>query len=398
MSKEPGHFLAKRKDPIEPTQGKRLSKETLPYGDVAFTIKGEGVPGFFVLFGLMFGGIASLFLALFWGTSTRDNGTTGNFPVSLFLIPFFIVGVSTFLLGIYLWLGTSKLTIGQHEINLERSLFGIGFWQKRLSRTGLGITFQVSHENNEIPFYKLSLSDGAKNTSIGGSLKEAQLLWLERELKSTLGLEARSSTSVTEAIQENIMAETPIPDYRSKNLKFSSTPGGWEAQSKTTLLGSLGVILFGSVFLTIGLLMHDSTRRFLLDFVPQLRDALPSSGGGPPIGFAIIFGLVGLLVILLGLFLLGFRLTISRNHSQLVIARHWTIFSTSQMYEISDLMDLQLNATGHINNDPRYQLTGIFKDGKKARLTYFASANEVGQIQAHLRADMKGTLTKNRNQ
>ena len=155
---------------------------------------------------------------------------------------------------------------------------------------------------------------------------------------------------------------------------------------------SVVVIVFGSIFLITGLLVGNATRSFLLDFVPAIRDTLSSfgsSGDGPPDWFFLPFALAGLAVVIYGFFLLGFRKTISRVNSRLIIDRRWTLFFTNEIFQLSELQDLKIKANGHVNNVPRYRLNAIFKNGKVVKLISFASTQDIGQLHAHLRTEIK---------
>ncbi len=56
-----------------------------------------GRPGFFVVFGLMFGGPTSLILlAIIFGTPNPENGPFATIVTGLFLTPFIVIGLGTF--------------------------------------------------------------------------------------------------------------------------------------------------------------------------------------------------------------------------------------------------------------------------------------------------------------
>ncbi len=139
------------------------------------------------------------------------------------------------------------------------------------------------------------------------------MLWLEREVKGVLGSEIEVHGGVLEAMSESGLDdiyETVLdPNYRSKNLRFTKTNSGWEGRMSSTILGGIGLMFFGSIFLVgRGLMMGDVTRDSLLDLAPWIREAVAdasSSGDSPPVWFAMIFGGAGLLVVLIGLFSLG---------------------------------------------------------------------------------------------
>ncbi|YCM42065.1 hypothetical protein V2O64_12210 [Verrucomicrobiaceae bacterium 227] len=389
--------IADSSRPIEPRQGKRLLKEELPNGDLVYTIKGQGRPGLLILFGLMFAVIPGIFFfTILFGITKVEGGPSDKIITTLFIIPFVLIGLGTLFSGLFLWLGSTRLTLGSQNLNLQPRLFGKIIRPKSLPRSGLEIHFKESHRNNDHPVFKLSISNNAKEIGIGGSLKEAELLWLYHELKAALGEEPAPVMSIAEAMAagglETIKETSINSNYRSRNLQFTRTTSGWEARSRSTFAMSVGVIAFGSIFLIVGLLVGETTRRFLLDLVPEIRDAVSSyssSGEGPPDWFHLPFVIAGAAVVLYGIFILGFRLTISRVNSRLIIDRRWIFLFTSETFQLSELNELEIKAYGHVNNVPRYRLDALFKDGKKIKLIGFASAPDVGQLHAHLRNEIK---------
>jgi hypothetical protein len=386
--------LTSKKGPVLPRQGRRLLREVEENGDPVFTIKGTGRPGFFVVFGLMFGGPTFLiFLALIFGTPNPDNGPFVPVFVGLFLTPFIVIGTVAFLTGLFLWFGKTKVVLGSEVVSVKRELFGKVFQRKEFSRGDLEFSFKESHKSNNVSSYKLTFKDGsAKNKiGVGGSLKEEELLWLEREVKLSLGAEIEVHGSVDEAMCEgsldDIYEAVVDPDYRSKNLRFTRTNSGWEGRMSSTTLGGIGLMLFGSVFLAAGLMMGDVTRDSLLDLAPWIREAVAdasSSGDSPPVWFAMIFGGAGLLVVLLGLFSLGYRVTFSKRHSRLHLERRWTIFVVNSLYDGSEFTELEVKQNGHVNEEPRYRLSGLLRGGKKVSLARYASAEDVGQLYARV--------------
>ena len=134
-------------------------------------------------------------------------------------------------------------------------------------------------------------------------------------------------------------------------------------------------------------MMSETSRTFIFDSIPALRDAFSkgeSSGDGPPIWFALIFGGVGSLVMVSGFFSMGFRNQIAIRHSRLHHIRRWFVFSLVNVYELSRLTRLETKASGDVNENPRYRLTAHFKNNKKAKLISFSDAQDVGQLYARL--------------
>lgn len=386
--------MAGKREPVEPRQGRRLLAEVGADEEVRFTIKGNRFPGFFVIFGLFFGGVPTLMLfAILFGTPSPDSGSLGGIFAILFLIPFFLIGAGTFLTGLFLWFGKSRITVGKGEVTVARELFGKAFQRKVFQRETLEFEFAESHRTNDVASYKLTLRDGSPKNKIGigGSLKEAELLWLEREIKTILGRETVPRRNVLEAMaeeeEEDISGTEIDPHYRSRTLRITKTGYGWEARSASTVLGAIGLMLFGSVFLTAGLLMNDGSREWLFEAIGPLRDlagSFESSGDGPPIWFAMIFGGVGALVMLYGVFILGYRVHISREKSRLLIERRWLFFSTTATVDPNDITELETKSSGQVNNDNRYRLMARLKTGKKVKLLGFSTAADVGQIHARV--------------
>ncbi len=387
--------LNRDKEPLTPQQGSRLLRSSTPKGDSIFTIKGQPLPGFFIFFGLFFGGIPTFMLfAMIFGTPDPDSGLGTRIFGYLFLLPFFLVGAATFFTGLFLWLGKTIVSIGEHNVSIRRELFGKAFQTKDFQRANLHLHFEESHKTNDVPSYKLTFEEeGAKKKiGVGGSLKEAELLWLEREVRLSLGHEIEPHRGIRDAMMntevENLSESEIEPDYQSKNLTFSKTTMGWEAKNRSTTLGAIGLMLFGSIFFLVGIFINDSARNWIFDLLPALREALSSvksDGGSPPIWFSLIFGGLGFIVILVGFFLLGYRSTISKRHSRLHLEKRWFIFVSSKVHELSSLSDLETKQNGHVNDDPRFRLTAHFQHGKSAKLLSFASAADAGQIYARLR-------------
>lgn len=384
--------LSGKQSPITPKQGKRLQRDEQAGGHLVFTIKGKGRPGFFIIFGAMFGGFPSiiLFSLLFGSGGPGDFGSAFGI---LFLTPFFLIGLTTFLVGLFLWLGKTQIEITSQSIFIRRTLFGKSFQQKEFRRDAMELSFEESHRENEVPAYKLKFTDGNQKIGVGGSLREEELLWLEREIKLTLGQEVEAITSVRDAMEqegiETLSRSELDPTYRSKNLEFTQTFHGWEARIQSTKLGALGTMLFGSVFLIAGLMMYRPTRNHILDLLPFIREAFSgaqTSGGEPPIWFAMIFGGAGLFIVLVGIYLLGSRLTIALRHSRLLIHRRWLVFSRTRFIDIADIQEIDIKKTGNVNDDPRYRLSAIHNDGTQTKIIGFSSADDVGQLRAHLSA------------
>jgi hypothetical protein len=382
-----------KKGPVLPRQGRRLLREDVGNGDAVFTIKGTGRPGFFVVFGLMFGGPTFLILlAMIFGDSNPAGGPFVKVLVGLFLIPFIVIGAGTFFTGLFLWFGKTRISLGSEVVMVEREVFGKVFQRKEFVRGDLELSFEESHKSNEVPSYKLNFRDGsAKNKiGVGGSLKEEELLWLEREVKGVLGDEVEVHGSVMEAMSEGCLDgiyETVVdPGYRSKTLHFTRTNSGWEGRIKPTMPGAIGMIFCGSIFLVIGLSLGEGTRGYMFEWVPWLGKLFSesSSASGTPVWFAMVFGGLGLVVMLFGIFFLGYSATISKRHSRLHVERRWTIFVVTSLHDGSDFTGLEVKQNGHVNEEPRYRLSGLLRDGKKVTIAGFASAKDVGQLYARV--------------
>ena len=377
----------------EPQQGKRLLQEETPSGETLFTVKGQGRPGFFIVFGLIFGGPTFLvLLAMIFGEPSPDNEETSIFFV-LFILPFIAVGAGTLATGLYLWFGKTKIRISQNTVSVGRELFGKVFQQKEFTRANLNLNFAKSHESNDVPFYKLSFNDDTPKNKIGvgGSLKEEELLWLERETRAVLGLEHQAHRSVAEAISQDSTDEiydaVIDPNYQSKSLRITRTNKGWEALAKSSFLSKIFIILFGSIFFAAGLAMAKSTRLFLFDLLPwlgKLFENAESSGGEPPFFFPLIFGGVGFFIMLLGLFQIGYRVVIAKRHSRLHVERKWLVFTMNSVHDQNDLTGIELKNIGNSNGEPRYRLRALVKNSKKVTLLLFATSEDAGQLHSRI--------------
>jgi len=379
--------------PIEPHKGKRLERELAPSGEPKFTIKGTGYPGFFILFGSGFLIIATIILSgVLLGTSGEDSSEFTLLFAILFLIPFFLIGGATLSLGIFLFLGRTQVIFGAQSVSMERSLFGRVFQRKQLKREGIDIQLEKSHEENNRARYKLSLNSDGKKLSLGGSLKDEELLWLEREFQSTLGKTITESpvciASLIHHQEEKTLEEAEIdPDYHSKNLHFSKTIHGWKALYKHGLSSSVFCLIFGSIFLLSGLAMEGSLIVFLREKFPafdELVKSVTSSGGPPPVWFWAVFSLIGSVIILLGIWLLGYRMTLSKRHSRIHLAKRWFIIGTERVFETSTIQELKAIHSGSSNGQSRFKLELTQTSGKKIALVRWASGDDAGQIQAWL--------------
>jgi hypothetical protein len=47
-------------------------------------------------------------------------------------------------------------------------------------------------------------------------------------------------------------------------------------------------------------------------------------------------------------------------------------------------MELEVKQNGHVNDEPRYRLSGLLKGGKKVSLARYGSAEDVGQLYARV--------------
>ncbi|MGC6459412.1 MAG: hypothetical protein ACON4R_13710 [Akkermansiaceae bacterium] len=388
--------LSGKSDPILPQQGKRLDLNNPNNDEVAFTIRGQGHPGFFIFFGAFFGGIPALmFILILTGSATAESEGAGTLFVLLFMVPFILIGGATFLAGLFLWFGRTLVQVGPSTVRAERSLFGKTFQQKQFDRSRLNLSFEESHRSNNVPHYKLKLDDGAQKIGVGGSLKEAELLWLNQELRTTLGETPREVSSVVESMAQDDLEDLDNseiePNYQSAKLQISPTVTGWEARTRTSIPGCLGMALFGSIFLVVGLMMWTPSRDFFFDLFPGIRDAVSDmeSSGSPPTWFAMTFGGAGLVIILLAFFLLGYRSTYALRHSRFFVHRRWLIFSRTCFIDIHDIKELETGSNGHVNNVPRYHLKAHLKNGDTFRIVTFATRQDVGQLKARLRKVMK---------
>ena len=392
--------LKQGRKPVEPKQGKRLSREEQADGSTIFEIRGKGRPGFFIIFGGMFGGIPSVILfAILFGTPSPDNSTWGTVFALLFLIPFFAIGLTTFSIGLFLWLGKTRLTLGYQEVNLERILFGKTFQTKVLPREGLEVRFEKSHEENNVAHYKLTLESGEKKFGLGGSLKEEELLWLDQEIRLALGEETTGPVDIAAAMRQDLEAEAENAEldrnYRSKKLSFARTTQGWEAQTRSSVLGSIGLMLFGGIFLGVGLLMEGSLAEYLKGQFEWFRKmAENSTGDSPPIWAALIFGGIGALVILIGIWSLGYRMKLEKRHSRLRIIKTWFSLGTTRTVELSSIEELKITKGGEVNDVPRFKLLMHLKNDKKVKLLSFATSEDVGQLKAWIEAEVPSLSDK----
>lgn len=385
--------LTAKMKPIKPVQGKRTEMEENSFGETVFTIQGKGYPGFFIIFGAMFGGIPSILLfSILFGTPSPDNTKWGTTFALLFLTPFFAIGISTFCAGIFLWLGKTRVKFTSGIVSRERSILGKVFQKKELDRKGLEVQFDVSHKENEKAHYKLKLESGGQDFTVGGTLREAELLWLERAFRKTLGEEVTDQpmniASAIRANQEEDVNESEIdPDYQSKKLRFSKTTQGWEAHFQNGFGHSVFMIIFGSIFLLAGLLMEGSLWDYLttnFEAARNIEESSTSSGGKPPALVYFLFGGIGALVMISGILSLGYRMTLAKRHSRIHLSKHLFGIGTRRVFETNEIEKLEVKTHGKVNDSPRFKLEIHLKGGKKVKLMGFAESDDVGQLKVRL--------------
>lgn len=371
------------------------------FGETVFTVRGKGYPGFFIIFGAMFGGIPSVILfAILFGKPSPENSTWGTVFALLFLTPFFLIGISTFCAGIFLWLGKTRVKFASGIVTKELSLFGKTFKKKELDREGLEVQFGLSHQENKRARYQLKLESGEKDFSVGGTLREAELLWLERAFRETLGEEVADgpmdiASAIREEEEDDVNEAEIDPDYQSKKLHFSKTTQGWEAHYKNGFGQSVFMIIFGSVFLLAGILMEGSLWGYLQEnseTARNIEESSTSSGGKPPILFYLLFGGIGALVMISGILSLGYRLTLAKRHSRIHLSKHWFGMGTRRIFEIDEMEKLEVKKHGEVNDTPRFKLEIVLKGAKKVKLMGFAESPDVGQLKARLAHEKSSAL------
>ena len=138
--------------------------------------------------------------------------------------------------------------------------------------------------------------------------------------------------------------------------------------------------------------MMITSREFLFDLLPALRKLAESgenSGGEPPVWFALIFAGAGSCVILSSLFLLGRKAIIELGASRLVYEARWFMMRFRKMYPYSEIKDIEVKRDGEVNDRARYTLRLILNGKKKKKLLFFATPEDVGQVGALLRRELK---------
>lgn len=386
------NHLNSRSRVVEPRQGKRLERDQNGK-EVVFTIRGKGRPGFFILFGCIFGGIPGLMLfAMLFGTTTSEGGPMALVLVFLLLSSFTLVGAASVFVGVFLWFGKTRVVVLDDFISVTRKLFGRCVQRREFAREGLQVTFKKSHEENDRPSYELMLeSPGSRKIGLGGSLKEEELLWLERELRTELGDEAKVHGSVQEAISESEiegLMETEVDcAYRSKAFVFEETIRGWVVRSKGHGFAAVFLILFGLTFILIGMLMAEESRRMLFERVPliaQIANGMEFSGGDPPWFFPFVFGGLGFLTFLCGLFVLFYRVWIYEDYQRVGIERRWLMFSRQTAIEGGDIDWVGAEHSGEMNGQPTFKVFARLMDGREVVILRWANAEDAGQIRARI--------------
>lgn len=385
--------LKKKRAPLTPTQGKRLEKRTHPDESTTFTIKGQGRPGFFVLFGSMFAVMPNLFLlSFFFGFGQISGGTVNPIFFVLFMTPFFLVGNGTLLLGLFLWLGKTTLHLAKTKTKTEltRKLFGRTFSRKTFTTPELSISLVQSHESNNVQIYKIRLRDQSIKSGLGGSLKEPELLWLHEQISETLNLESAEISDVASQINaaavDSIKDTSYDPSYTSKQLTFIKSTYGQKIKITGAKLKSFLGIMSGGIFLLFGLFTIDTPCEWLLKTIPALQKLIGDRDwlSDVPLLFSLAFGLVGLFFVISSSLSLIYRGTIQKKGSRLHIERNWLIYRKSHRCLINELRKVQVAKSSPPDSTPHYRLYLILKSDQEITLASFLAPEDAGQLYASI--------------
>ncbi|MDB4537360.1 hypothetical protein N9230_01965 [Akkermansiaceae bacterium] len=267
---------------------------------------------------------------------------------------------------------------------MERSLFGSVFQRKKINRQNVEVRFGTSHDKEDgYPRNELILSSGEQTLALGLSLKEDELLWLERELSTALGQpRAKDPADIAEEIlreKERTVANSELDqDFQSKTLRFVTTMHGWDAEYRYGWRTGLSVILFGIAFLIVGLI-------------------IPSIGNTNDFGdflFAALFALIGTLGVLGGIGTLGFRMNLTLKHSRFYLSKKCFGIGTSYSNEKTRISHLEVSHSvevshsGYSNDQPCYNLRAVINSGKRIILLRGANGKDAGQLKARLEAEL----------
>ena len=350
-------------------------------------IRGTKLPNFFIFFGGIFGGIPCLMLFLFlFGEGSGDSWIIVPF-VSLFVL----VGGAIFLLGLFQMLGKTEVRINTQQVAVRRILFGWSHVVEIPRDQSFSATIAESHKTNDVPQYAVMFSGlvGAKTktTKVGGSLKDAALTALYRELcvllDQKLPPEHASPAEVALEVYGNSQAgEWQLEPWQGQTMRISLSGSQWLCELKGSsekVLFFLGLLfaLGGSFFFPATRQIYDSVFGDMLNGAPTIPDNLGSI-------FPFSFMSLGVGLVLFWLIIRNHHCLIEAGNGRLTLTKKIGPWGRSTTFSQNELVDVRRSTSGAVNDIPRYKVDLIHHGGKTG-VCYFRDAEESGRIVGFLR-------------
>ena len=141
----------------------------------------KGTTIFFLIFTIIWNGIS---WPLFFSSLSEED-----LFAKLFMLPFVIVGVITFLLFLFSWKGLFSLLIDQNDCYAVWSLFQLKY-RRRIATSQISTVVEdvVYHQNYQ-PVYGVGIKHGKNKTlKFGSGLTEEERKWCIGEIRHFLAL------------------------------------------------------------------------------------------------------------------------------------------------------------------------------------------------------------------
>jgi uncharacterized membrane protein len=314
---------AKRGRAGSPPPNTRIQREAIG-STVVWDVPPSGKSGGLVVFGWIWTTfIAVLTSLVLYGLLF---GTPGDgWPVILFLIPFWSVGIGLLYVGYRMKNARHKIVIGDGTVTIAREWRG-KMKKKSLPLAGLEAIHQtVFYSKNYTPVYGIELKGKDGKLRFGSSLEEAEKAWLVAEFKEAVWPSRKAETVETKAPAEPTRQESFSLLLPRTNMLMTSVPA----------------VAVGAIFVAVAFFVIKD------DFV-----------------FRAFFGGMGVLVGLIGLGgLVSYfrnrdteqRLEGTRTHLFLRKSRKGLTLS-EQTFPRESFRDIRAIQSGHVNHQPRFKV------------------------------------------
>lgn len=157
-------------------------------GVLRLRLAGRG-GGFFLFFAAFWmaivGGITVMVVLTWLGVLPAKEPPP--WPVGLFLVPFWAIGIGVFLAGLRQKTLVETLDVRRDQVTWE-ARSALGSSARALAGAGLRLTQEVSYQQNYQPVYHLRVADGAgRAIKFAGNLKPEAQVWLLAKVGAALG-------------------------------------------------------------------------------------------------------------------------------------------------------------------------------------------------------------------